>query len=73
MHVHDRFLPERFSHIRSRKITLSLIQRFLAWGQTYLRAALLAGYPGGDEEKVREIPGRANHVKELGKKKIVLE
>ena len=34
MHAHDRFLPEWFSRIRSRQITLPRFQRFVAWGHS---------------------------------------
>ena len=62
MHAHDRFLPEWFSRIRSRQITLPRFQRFGAWGHSEVSGLLttvLRGLPSGaalilevgDEEK----------------------
>ena len=62
MHAHDRFLPEWFSRIRSRQITLPRFQRFVAWGHAEVSGLLttvLRGLPSGaalilevgDEEK----------------------
>lgn len=69
MHAHDRFLPEWFSRIRSRQITLPRFQRFVAWGHSEVSGLLttvLRGLPSGatlilevgDEEKFqsRTIP-----------------
>ena len=62
MHAHDRFLPEWFSRIRSRQITLPRFQRFVAWDHSKVSSLLttvLRGLPAGatlilevgDEEK----------------------
>ena len=62
MHAHDRFLPDWFSRIRFRQITLPRFQRFVAWGHTEVSGLLttvLRGLPSGaalilevgDEEK----------------------
>ena len=40
MHAHDRFLPEWFSRIRSRQITLPRFQRFGAWGHSEVSGLL---------------------------------
>ncbi|NIA11900.1 MAG: DUF262 domain-containing protein [Nitrospiraceae bacterium] len=64
MHAHDRFLPEWFSRIRSRQITLPRFQRFVAWGHgevSGLLTTVLRGLPSGatlilevgDEEKFK--------------------
>ncbi len=64
MHAHDRFLPEWFSRIRSRQITLPRFQRFEAWGHNEVSGLLttvLRGLPSGailvlevgDKEKFR--------------------
>ena len=64
MHAYDRFLPEWFSRIRSRQITLPRFQRFEAWGHSEVSALLttvLRGLPAGatlllevgDEEKFK--------------------
>lgn len=50
MHAHDRFLPEWFSRIRSRQITLPRFQRFTAWGHgevSGLLTTVLRGLPSG--------------------------
>ena len=50
MHAHDRFLPEWFSRIRSRQITLPRFQRFVAWGHSEVSGLLttvLRGLPSG--------------------------
>ena len=50
MHAHDRFLPEWFSRIRSRQITLPRFQRFVAWGHAEVSGLLttvLRGLPSG--------------------------
>ncbi|MXY67377.1 MAG: DUF262 domain-containing protein [Acidobacteriia bacterium] len=50
MHAHDRFLPEWFSRIRSRLITLPRFQRFAAWGHSEVSGLLttvLRGLPSG--------------------------
>ncbi len=62
MHAHDRFLPEWFSRIRSRQITLPRFQRSVTWGHAEvakLLTTVLRGLPAGavlilevgDEEK----------------------
>jgi hypothetical protein len=62
MHAHDRFLPEWFTRIESRQITLPRFQRMVAWGHTEVAGLLttvLRGLPSGatlilevgDEEK----------------------
>ena len=62
MHAHDRFLPEWFTRVRSRQITLPRFQRFVAWGHAEVSGLLttvLRGLPSGaalilevgDEEK----------------------
>lgn len=64
MHAHDRFLPEWFTRIRSRQITLPRFQRFMAWGHgevSGLLTTVLRGLPSGatlilevgDEEKFK--------------------
>ncbi len=64
MHAHDRFLPDWFSRIRTRQITLPRFQRFEAWGHTEVSGLLttvLRGLPSGatlvlevgDSEKFR--------------------
>jgi hypothetical protein len=64
MHAHDRFLPEWFSRIRSRQVTLPRFQRFVAWGHgevSGLLTTVLRGLPSGaalilevgDEEKFK--------------------
>jgi len=64
MHAHDRFLPEWFSRIRSRQITLPRFQRFISWSHTEVSGLLttvLRGLPSGaalilevgDEEKFK--------------------
>jgi len=77
MHAHDRFfLLEWFNRIRSRKIILPLIQRFMAWGHTDLSAALLAGgspaTPAEMRKRFEEYLSGLTTGKEPGKK-IVLE
>jgi len=50
MHAHDRFLPDWFSRVRSRQITLPRFQRFEAWGHTEVSGLLttvLRGLPSG--------------------------
>ena len=50
MHAHDRFLPDWFSRIRSRQITLPRFQRFVAWGHSEVSGLLttvLRGLPSG--------------------------
>lgn len=64
MHAHDRFLPEWFSRIRTRQITLPRFQRYVAWGHAEVSGLLttvLRGLPSGaalilevgDEEKFK--------------------
>ena len=50
MHAHDRFLPEWFSRIRLRRVTLSRFHRFVAWGHgkvSGLLTTVLRGLPSG--------------------------
>ena len=50
MHAHDRFLPDWFSRVRSRQITLPRFQRFVAWGHSEVSALLTSvvrGLPSG--------------------------
>lgn len=64
MHAHDRFLPEWFNYIRSRRITLPRFQRPVVWGHgevSGLLTTVLRGLPSGatlilevgDEEKFK--------------------
>lgn len=64
MHAFDRFLPEWFSAIRSRQLTLPRFQRYVAWGHSEVSGLLttvLRGLPSGaalilqvgDEEKFK--------------------
>ena len=64
MHAHDRFLPEWFTRIKGRQITLPHFQRHVAWGHAEVSGLLttvLRGLPSGaalilevgDEEKFK--------------------